>query len=573
MERIILLISCFLFVGPSKLRADSSWTTFEEITLVGAGTEESPYLIHDNLELWVFRSWVNGGRNEICGKLVANINMEDPINIGTNTYYTTEWVSIGKWGCNYNGVFDGSGCTVYNLNTKGDAFQGLFGYVGRPGIVKNLKVRGNIEGYRAVGGIVGTCVGKVINCINYADVSGYEYIGGICGNSDSDIINCINYGTITARGALAGGISGYHTYAGENPIIKDCVNYGNVKGWKQTGGVVGCDISSNTTIENCRNEGTVTAERGNIAGIVGEIQYNTTVSFCTNVGKVTNTENGYYYVGGIAGVSSNGKIYNCINKAEVVSTATYVGGIVGVSYADVVGCKNTGSVKGKNYVGGIAGYYYDLSYPTSQMRDCIMSKGAVTGETKTAAIAGQGMSVLSENYYTNDVIVYDGANTYQGTTERGTWWEHNGFTLKDVYEMEDDNITYYNGAVQTARKKVADNEKIIIIGVPEVIPGETPDISDIVIRDGERVLSPDDDYEIKTDTDKGTITIEFKDDYEGEIKFPNSTGIINIHDTKRYISNIGDTIYDINGKPVSKAKSGLNIIRAKNGNYRKVFVK
>ena len=136
----------------------------------------------------------------------------------------------------------------------------------------------------------------------------------------------------TAHGALAGGIIGYAT---PNTTLEDCTNYGTVAHKCAAGGFAGW------------NEGTITD--GRMAASLG------------------NRENGYSYLGGVAGV--NGGLIQSAYPAQgcAVRGDSYVGGIAGVNLGGnaaastrkgLIICtenNSTGTVEANRYAGGVAG--------------------------------------------------------------------------------------------------------------------------------------------------------------------------------------------------------------------------
>lgn len=134
----------------------------------------------------------------------------------------------------------------------------------------------------------------------------------------------------TARGALAGGIIGYAT---PNTTLKNCTNYGTVAHKCAAGGFAGW------------NEGTITG--GSMEASLG------------------NRENGYTYLGGVAGV--NGGLIQSAYPAQgcAVRGDSYVGGIAGVNLGGnaaaskgLIICtenNSTGTVEANRYAGGVAG--------------------------------------------------------------------------------------------------------------------------------------------------------------------------------------------------------------------------
>lgn len=134
----------------------------------------------------------------------------------------------------------------------------------------------------------------------------------------------------TARGALAGGIIGYAT---PNTTLENCINYGTVAHKCAAGGFAGW------------NEGTIIG--GSMEASLG------------------NRENGYTYLGGVAGV--NGGLIQSAYPAQgcAVRGDSYVGGIAGVNLGgDAAASKgliictennSTGAVEANQYAGGAAG--------------------------------------------------------------------------------------------------------------------------------------------------------------------------------------------------------------------------
>ncbi|MFI3270391.1 MAG: fimbrillin family protein, partial [Rikenellaceae bacterium] len=98
----------------------------------------------------------------IDGKLTKDIELN-----------SVEWTAIGSSSGSYKGTFDGGDYLVSGLYIRGSSdIQGLFGYVGSGGVVKNLGVSGEVTGSSIIGGVVGENSGTVTNCYNTAKVSG-----------------------------------------------------------------------------------------------------------------------------------------------------------------------------------------------------------------------------------------------------------------------------------------------------------------------------------------------------------------------------------------------------------------
>ena len=127
------------------------------------------------------------------------------------------------------------------------------------------------------------------------------------------------------------------------------------------------------TISYCTNKATISGKSGNIAGIVGaayrstEANQEMNITNCDNYGNITGTG----FVGGIVGLSS-ANIKECTNTSKITltGTGTSLGGIVGEQrfFGTISYCSNSGDVSGESMgfgAGGIVGwirYYQGSSY-------------------------------------------------------------------------------------------------------------------------------------------------------------------------------------------------------------------
>ncbi len=177
----------------------------------------------------------------------------------------------------------------------------------------NINITGSAYAYAGIGGIIG-CVNDVTkvnikSCQNYGKVGTENctvYTGGIIGciNVVSEIYNCSNYGEIVANSA-AGGIAGLYR-AGEDVILYNNNNFGNVQG-SNAGGIIGsCNLPSYTSIGNCY------------------------IGNSYNIGIIKGTSSTGGIVGSIGGYAYEDMeiyIYNCYTSGEV--SGGTVGGVVG----------------------------------------------------------------------------------------------------------------------------------------------------------------------------------------------------------------------------------------------------
>ena len=336
----------------------------------GTGTAYDPYQIATAEELWEFAELVNGGKTDASAILTANIDLSSVGN----------WIPIGNEDHPYSGTFDGDGHTISGLYIKSSADdQGLFGYVGQNGTVKDLTVSGSVSGNDYVGGVVGyNNRGTVTGCTFSVSgsVSGGEDVGGVVGyNNGGTVTGC----TFSVSGSVSGGedvggVVGYNN----GGTVTGCTfsGSGSVSGDLYVGGVVGLNSSN---VENCYNIGKVTgsADSSNVGGVVGYNYIGGSVKNSYNTGAVSGGED----VGGVVGYNID-SVTNCYNTGTVTGSGSYVGGVVGDNYCgSVTNCYNTGKVTGSadnSNVGGVVGHNAGTPLGASTVTNCY-NIGSVTG--------------------------------------------------------------------------------------------------------------------------------------------------------------------------------------------------
>ena len=213
---------------------------------------------------------VNGGKTDINITLDKNIDLTGK-----------GWTPIGtSFDNSYKGTFDGGGHTITGLTvTTNDQFVGLFGYLNRAGMVKNVVMEGiqitSNHMFGCIGGVVGSGWGTIENCSVSGSVSGTVYVGGVVGVQ------------------IGGSITG-------------CSSSATVKGMVDVGGVAG-QTNSSATLTACYATGNVIIEmdpKKNIAGgsLVG-MNAGSSLLACYATGNVTSTgsSTGYMHIGGFLG--------------------------------------------------------------------------------------------------------------------------------------------------------------------------------------------------------------------------------------------------------------------------------
>lgn len=219
----------------------------------------------------------------------------------------------------FGGTFEGNNRSIKGLSMTGNgSVQGLFRYLQKTAVVRNLSVEGKVvpSGSRSIiGGIAGSNGGRIEYCSFSGEIAGAEIIGGLVGQNElTGIIDgCIVNGTISGE-HFVGGIAGINT-----GVIRSTTNLSHINTTEEDNSVHISDI----TIETLTDSETVSTVT-DVGGIAG----NSTgvIRDCNNRGNL-----GYRYIG-----------YN-------------FGGIAGSQTGYVVGCINYGQVYGRKEVGGIVG--------------------------------------------------------------------------------------------------------------------------------------------------------------------------------------------------------------------------
>ncbi|MBR5539252.1 MAG: hypothetical protein IKU61_05070 [Clostridia bacterium] len=298
----------------------------------------------------------------------------------------------------------------------------------------------------------------VSDCTNTGIMSGVKNAGGIVGRiiaqskaSDCsiEISNCINGANGTDKGAIivskdsAGGIASQLDVQTEvNTIsytVKNCKNYASVTSnasgtslpSAHIGGIIGSfGLGSNHNtkyyLTGCENYGAVAANTAKRAGgIIGDVNFgaNTmngvqiTISDCNNHGAVSAGQEGagivarVDYLNATADTSESFlKVEKCANYADVTVSGSRAGGIVGTYFLQKAGnvfttdfsqCFNSGAIKAKSQVGGIAAQIITYEADAVAIENCL-NIGSVesTGTTTDVNSAGTA-GIVGSGYYSN----------------------------------------------------------------------------------------------------------------------------------------------------------------------------
>ena len=230
--------------------------------LSGLGTEAEPFLIYNLEDLKFFRDHVNAGKTRYNAEnvyvaLAANIDM-----------LSEDWsVNIGD-DCNstFDGIFDGQGHTLYNLNStetaqKADGYvcTGLFGAIYGNAVIKNLTIENvNINTGEFTGNNVAAVVGFV-----YGFSGKTVTIDGVKVTGDINIDASGVYGV----GAIVG-----YSYNQGTLNIKNCAVEANdesaITAVSGSGAIIGY-CGGKATIEACSVQNIDITAKGLVGGIAG----------------------------------------------------------------------------------------------------------------------------------------------------------------------------------------------------------------------------------------------------------------------------------------------------------------
>lgn len=300
------------------------WTAESGIT--GRGTEDDPYILRCAESFAALRDEVNAGISYAGSffKLAEDITLPadwTPIGCLKDESVTPGALDYADKGRNMNpfsGTLDGDGHTL--TMAKGSRPLLMFA---RKATVRNL----NIQGERIVGnGLLERYV------IDYG-TDGYYSNNSVPNTITIENCHIVGDTNITGSGFLSGYASGLNIV-----MIVNCSVGENV--------VIGCDKDQ--------------SEVGSLAG-----HFNGSVMNCTSAATVY----GKSRVGGLVGYKGQSmgpcSISSSSFTGKVIATGDYAGGILGSGYnqgsapnspwATIKGCFVTGSIQGRDGVGGITG--------------------------------------------------------------------------------------------------------------------------------------------------------------------------------------------------------------------------
>jgi len=251
---------------------------------------------------------------------------------------------------------------------------------------------------------LGAFTGTSFNMIGYfIDYHNVKPFSGVFDGNNHTIANFTYESSDSSYIGLFGCIGQYGAQIKGLRLINPNVNAG-AAGY--VGSLVGYNYSG--TVINCYAQGGSVSGRGRIGGLVGSNGGTLHLSFADC--NVSGTGD---YVGGIAGYNS-GSIISSASLGNVETDGNCAGGLTGYSEWIVSESYATGSVSGREYVGGLVGFNVMtiFSTPSGTVADCY-AVGAVSGTNNVGGLIGNnGGGYVSGSFW-------DTQTTQQQTSDGG----------------------------------------------------------------------------------------------------------------------------------------------------------
>lgn len=323
--------------------------------------------------------------------------------------------------------------------------------------------------------------GKTISGLKITERSGKAaagLFGVLDGGTVKNVTLEVDIDVASNANELAAGCVGLLT---NNGLVENVTVSGSVKSGETAAGIVSRVIKSGT-VRNCHNHATISGTAHNAGGIVGAAYYDNegmTIESCTNDGAISGT----YAVGGIAGLSV-AEVKNCSNSATITGNGTSVGGVIGEQQnaGSITGCTNTGNVVNNTEAygnGGIVGWIRysggTANYPHMNVitvSGC-ENRGSVSGGNDAGGIVGtvynHGVIDDNKNYAptlsAKTFVAGVVGNVQFDTTADGITDEQHVYVTNNYSETALDNMT---GGLKAKFVYVNDQSKT-------TVSGNTPD--------------------------------------------------------------------------------------------------
>ncbi len=263
----------------------------------GSGTEIDPYLIRTAEQM--------NNIGATPGDWDKHFQLRADIDLSEYTGDAYNIIGTDSMNGSFTGVYDGNNHTISNLsiNSLREKYTGLFGYmtgevmnlglinpevfsqgshVGAlagylfAGTITNCYVEGaNVSGDDYVGGLVGTCAGRLNRSYSTGIIIGDSYVGGLIGIVDDSTVNrCYSKASVSGNMEV-GGLAG--KTVDEQSVVSSCYATGSVNGGRYVGGLVG-QVQSGRAYKSY-STGSVSGDQ-DVGGFTGYIRVLGGVTLC-----------------------------------------------------------------------------------------------------------------------------------------------------------------------------------------------------------------------------------------------------------------------------------------------------
>jgi hypothetical protein len=351
---------------------------------------------------------INNGLDR-CYQLQNNLDLEE-LGILTRSAISDSSKPL------FTGVLDGNGYTISNLkiNENDSSGTGLFRGISGNASIQNLTLQAfTITGGNLVGALIGQVNNGTGNLIENIHVTasvirGSRDVGGLIGMVLS---SHITLSSITINGHV-------------NPT-SDLFNCeGGTCTYGQAGGVIGRSQQSTIILKNITNTGVVSGTEDSLGGIIGDVVLtNITMTDIRNIGIVS----GASFVGGIIGRTFAGisiiTMTSIINEANISGTNDSVGGLIGEAKQSSISMReitNTGNISGNDNIGGIFGLIRSEGAPNHVVSITdITNTGNVSGALIVGGIVGHILDSNTNLTGSNITLTGPGITTFNNIFTTG----------------------------------------------------------------------------------------------------------------------------------------------------------
>lgn len=388
------------------------------------------------------------------------------VDAGDNTYVSTVQGS-------FQGTLNGGGHTIYNLYAqvaKGTGYAGLFGFLDRGSVVKNLGVTGFVSG-RVSGGIAASFSGAgstsaenpaIESCYNACTVNGdgtgTRGTGGILGGNKGyggTVINCYNAGAITNTYRPAGGIVG----VGVGEAVSNCYSYGTITSSSGTGyeGAIMGTQNASTMANNYYLTGSAPyacaypQTAGNALDSAALKAASPQLGFAYTINKAGTLNSGYPILYWQAGLSQVAATDLNVQVDDALHTGSAVTPEPTVTYNDTTLGETLTLKKGVDYT---VSYANNIDIGTATVTITAIEGGRLTGSVaKTFRVAdsehtvtfstGSGSAVAAQTVADGATVTQPDNPTYSGYVFGGWYTDETCTTAFDFATAVTTNTTLY----------------------------------------------------------------------------------------------------------------------------------